>query len=74
MALAGALGPSETARAWIEDLRGVTLDIDGADLIAAGIPQGEALGRGLAAALRARLDGEALDRDAQLAAALAAVG
>jgi len=74
VALAGALGASEAARAWIEDLRGVTLDIDGADLIAAGVPQGEELGRGLAAALHARLDGEALDRDAQLAVALAAAG
>jgi tRNA nucleotidyltransferase (CCA-adding enzyme) len=72
VALAGALGAEPAARAWIQDLRGVTLDIDGADLLAAGIPQGEAVGRGLAAALRARLDGAAPDRDAQLAAALAA--
>jgi tRNA nucleotidyltransferase (CCA-adding enzyme) len=74
VALAGALGAPEAARAWIEEIRHVALDIDGDDLIAAGIPQGEALGRGLAAALRARLDGHAPDRDAQLAAALAAVG
>jgi tRNA nucleotidyltransferase (CCA-adding enzyme) len=72
VALAGALGAPEAARAWIEDLRHVSLDIDGDDLIAAGVPQGEALGRALAAALRARLDGEAPDRDAQLAVALAA--
>jgi tRNA nucleotidyltransferase (CCA-adding enzyme) len=74
VALAGALGAEPAARAWIEDLRGVTLEIDGADLLAAGIPQGEAVGRALAAALRARLDGEALDREAQLAVALAAAG
>jgi tRNA nucleotidyltransferase (CCA-adding enzyme) len=72
VALAGALGAESAARAWIEDLRGMRLAIDGADLLAAGVPQGEAVGRGLAAALRARLDGEAPDRDAQLAAALAA--
>jgi tRNA nucleotidyltransferase (CCA-adding enzyme) len=73
VALAGALGASEAARLWIKELRHVSLEIDGDDLIAAGVPQGEALGRGLAAALRSRLDGAALDRDAQLAAALAAV-
>jgi tRNA nucleotidyltransferase (CCA-adding enzyme) len=74
VALAGALGAEDAARAWIEDLRHMRLAIDGADLLAAGVPQGEAVGRALAAALRARLDGEAPDRDAQLAVALAAVG
>lgn len=72
LAVAGALGAETPARAWIEDLRHARLAIDGADLLAAGVPQGEALGRGLAAALDARLDGEAPDRAAQLAAALAA--
>jgi len=72
VALAGALGAEGPARAWLSDLRHVSLAIDGADLLAAGVPQGEAVGRGLAAALRARLDGDAPDRDAQLAAALAA--
>ena len=70
----GRSAPEPAARAWISELRGVRLAIDGADLLAAGIPQGEAVGRGLAAALRARLDGEAPDRDAQLAVALAAAG
>lgn len=74
VALAGALGAGEAARAWLDDLRHVTLAIDGADLLGAGVPQGEAVGRALAAALRARLDGDAPDRDAQLAAALAASG
>jgi len=72
VALAGALGAETQARAWIEDLRGVKLAIDGADLLAAGVPQGPALGRALAAALDASLDGAAPDRDAQLAVALAA--
>jgi tRNA nucleotidyltransferase (CCA-adding enzyme) len=74
VALAGALGAEGAARSWISELRHVRLAIDGTDLIAAGIPQGEALGRGLAAALRARLDGEAPDWETQLAAALAAAG
>jgi tRNA nucleotidyltransferase (CCA-adding enzyme) len=74
VALAGALGAEAQARSWLEDLRGVRLAIDGADLLAAGIPQGAAIGRALAAALAARLDGAAPDRDAQLAVALAAVG
>ncbi|HEX4806758.1 MAG TPA: hypothetical protein VFU94_12735 [Conexibacter sp.] len=72
VALAGALGAQAPARAWIDELRHVRLAIDGADLLAAGVPQGQAIGRGLTAALRARLDGEAPDRDAQLAVALAA--
>jgi len=72
--LAGALGAEGAARAWISDLRGVRLAIDGADLLAAGVPQGEAVGRALAVTLDALLDGAAPDRDAQLAVALAAVG
>jgi tRNA nucleotidyltransferase (CCA-adding enzyme) len=71
-ALAGALGPKEPARRWIDELRHVRLAIGGEDLLAAGVPQGEQIGIGLAAALRARLDGEADGRDAQLAVALAA--
>jgi len=72
VALAGALGAEAQARLWLNELRHVRLDIDGADLLAAGVPEGPALGRGLAAALDARLDGAAPDHDAQLAAALAA--
>ena len=72
VALAGALGAEAQARAWLEELRHVRLDIGGADLLTAGVPEGPALGRGLAAALDARLDGAAPDRDAQLAVALAA--
>jgi len=74
VALAGALdeAAAPAARAWLADLRHVALAIDGDDLLAAGVPQGQAVGRGLAAALRARLDGRAPDRAAQLAAALAA--
>lgn len=66
---AGAAAPA--ARRWLEDLRHVRLAIGGEDLRAAGVPQGETIGRGLAAALRAKLDGEADGRDAELAVALA---
>jgi len=69
VALAGALGDPEPARRWLSELRHVRLEIDGADLLAAGVPQGEAVGRGLAAALRAKLDGDAPDRAAELAIA-----
>ncbi len=71
LVLARALGA-----AWLDDYvrswRSVTLEIDGADLIAAGVPQGPALGRGLDAALRAKLDGEADGREQELAVALKA--
>lgn len=77
VALAGALGggaAEAAASTWLRELRHVRLEIDGGDLLAAGVPQGQAVGRGLSAALRARLDGVAPDRDAQLAVALAAAG
>jgi tRNA nucleotidyltransferase (CCA-adding enzyme) len=71
LVLARALGA-----AWLDDYigswRAVRLEIDGDELIAAGIPQGPALGRGLAAALRAKLDGEVDGREQELAVALAA--
>jgi tRNA nucleotidyltransferase (CCA-adding enzyme) len=70
VALAGALGPEQQAREWIERLRHVGLSIDGRDLIAAGVPEGPAIGRGLRAALAAKLDGGAPDRDAELREAL----
>ena len=72
VALAGALGPANAARAWLADLRGVALEIGGEDLLALGIPEGPSVGRGLRAALAAKLDGEARGRDAELAVALGA--
>jgi tRNA nucleotidyltransferase (CCA-adding enzyme) len=72
VALAGAVGPAEAAGSWIEELRYVRLEIDGSDLLAAGVPQGPALGRGLRAALAAKLDGRARGREAELSAALEA--
>jgi tRNA nucleotidyltransferase (CCA-adding enzyme) len=72
VALAGALGPERQAREWLEDLSHVRLTIDGRDLLAAGVPEGPAIGRGLRAALAAKLDRRAGDRDQELAEALAA--
>jgi tRNA nucleotidyltransferase (CCA-adding enzyme) len=62
--------------AWLDDWlrwREVALEISGADLTAAGLA-GPAVGRGLDAALAAKLDGEAPNRAAELRLALAAAG
>ncbi len=64
----GAVWLDHYVGAW----RGLELEIDGSDLLAAGVPEGPAMGRGLATALRLKLDGELSGRDAELAAALAA--
>ena len=72
VALAGALGAEGRARRWLETLRHVRLEIDGDDLLAAGLAPGPALGAGLAAARAAKLDGRAEGRDAELAEALRA--
>jgi len=74
VALAGALGPEAEARDWLERLRHVRLSIDGRDLLAAGVPEGPSIGRGLRAALAAKLDGVAPDRESELARALKAAG
>jgi tRNA nucleotidyltransferase (CCA-adding enzyme) len=68
--LAAAAG-AEPARDWLERARHLRTAIGGDDLLAAGF-NGPAIGRGLLAARAALLDGEALDREAQLATALAA--
>ncbi|MGZ4173967.1 MAG: CBS domain-containing protein, partial [Solirubrobacteraceae bacterium] len=57
VALAGALGPAGKAAEWLDRLRHVRLEIDGTDLLAAGVAEGPAIGRGLRAALAAKLDG-----------------
>ena len=62
---------SEAARDWLARGRHLRTAITGDDLLAAG-RSGPAVGRGLAAARAALLDGTAPDREAQLAAALAA--
>jgi tRNA nucleotidyltransferase (CCA-adding enzyme) len=69
--LARAMGAS-----WLDQYltiwRGIELEIDGDDLIAKGIPQGPAIGRGLRAARLKKLEGEISGRDEELATALAA--
>jgi tRNA nucleotidyltransferase (CCA-adding enzyme) len=73
VALAGALGGGEAveaARRWLDELRHIGLEIDGDDLLAAGLHAGPAIGAGLRAALEARLDGRATGRAEQLAEAL----
>ena len=69
LVLARALGAAWLDR-YIEEWRSVALEIDGSDLLAAGIPEGPALGQGLDAALRLKLDGEISGRKGELAAAL----
>ncbi|HEU4945360.1 MAG TPA: hypothetical protein VFT10_09400 [Solirubrobacterales bacterium] len=67
--LARALG-AEWLDHYVAEWRDVSLEIDGADLLKAGLEQGPALGRALQGALRRKLDGEIEGRDEELAAAL----
>jgi tRNA nucleotidyltransferase (CCA-adding enzyme) len=72
IALAGALGPAEVAARWLGEQRHVRLEIDGRDVMAAGVAEGPAVREALERALAARLDGTiAAGREAELAAALA---
>ena len=71
LALALALrAPSEPILRWVSDLRPVQLEISGADLIAAGLPEGPALGRALEETLNRKLDGLVSGREAELETAL----
>jgi tRNA nucleotidyltransferase (CCA-adding enzyme) len=65
-----ALVGGDNARRWLGELRHVRLEIDGRDLLAAGIPEGPEIGARLARALDRKLDGEASGREEELAAAL----
>jgi tRNA nucleotidyltransferase (CCA-adding enzyme) len=71
LVLARAMG-AEWLDSYVAEWRSVALEIDGEDLIAAGVAQGPALGRGLREALRRKLDGEIAGREQELATALAA--
>ncbi len=71
LVLARALG-AEWLDPYLSEWRSIALEVDGEDLIAAGVPQGPAIGRGLKEALRGKLDGEVSGRDEELAVALAA--
>ncbi len=71
LALALALrAPSEPVLRWVTDLRGVGLEISGDDLLAAGVPEGPAVGRALEETLRRKLDGVVSGREAELETAL----
>src|SRR4051794_9156674 len=71
LALALALGaPSEPILSWVTDLSGVALEIGGDDLLAAGVPEGPAIGRSLEETLRRKLDGLVQGRDEELRTAL----
>jgi tRNA nucleotidyltransferase (CCA-adding enzyme) len=73
VALASGLGSPPVAAAltrWLCEDAQVRLEIDGDDLIGAGVRRGPAVSRGLRAALGARLDGIAPTRERQLAVAL----
>jgi len=59
---------------WWASWRDATADVNGSDLVAAGVPPGPGIGRALAALRVALLDGLAGDRDSQMAIALAAAG
>ena len=71
LALGRALG-AEWIDDYLESWRGVRLEISGADLLEAGVPEGPAIGRGLTEALRAKLDGEVDGYDDELRLALRA--
>jgi tRNA nucleotidyltransferase (CCA-adding enzyme) len=73
LALALAMrAPSDPVLRWVSELRHVGLEISGDDLVAAGVPEGPAIGRGLEEALRRKLDGEIEGREQELQAALEA--
>jgi tRNA nucleotidyltransferase (CCA-adding enzyme) len=69
--VARALG-AEWLDRYAAEWRHVGLEITGGDLLAAGIPEGPAIGHGLEAALSGKLDGELSGRDQELRIALAA--
>jgi tRNA nucleotidyltransferase (CCA-adding enzyme) len=71
LVIARALG-AEWLDEFMDEWRHVRLEIDGEDLLSAGVPQGPAVGRGLTAALAAKLDGETDGREDELRIALAA--
>jgi len=67
--LARALG-AEWLDRYLEEWRAIELEIDGADLLAAGVAEGPAVGHGLAEALRRKLDGEIDGRERELEVAM----
>jgi tRNA nucleotidyltransferase (CCA-adding enzyme) len=75
LALALAMSaPSEPILRWVTELRRVRLEITGDDLLAAGVPEGPALGRALDETLNRKLDGLVSGREEELETALALAG
>jgi tRNA nucleotidyltransferase (CCA-adding enzyme) len=70
VALSGARGNRNAAERWLLELRDVELEINGDDLIAAGIAPGPEIGERLRRTLELKLDGKVNGRDDELAAAL----
>jgi tRNA nucleotidyltransferase (CCA-adding enzyme) len=71
LALALALGARpEPILRWVSELSRVGLEIGGADLLAAGVPEGPAIGRALEETLRRKLDGLVSGREGELRTAL----
>jgi tRNA nucleotidyltransferase (CCA-adding enzyme) len=67
--LARAMGAGWLDR-YLSEWRDVGLEITGQDLLAAGVPEGPAVGDALAEALRRKLDGEVSGREEELRVAL----
>ena len=71
LALALALGaPGGVVHRFMTHLRDARLEIGGQDLLDAGVPPSEAIGRALDETLRRKLDGEVAGRDEELWTAL----
>jgi tRNA nucleotidyltransferase (CCA-adding enzyme) len=62
--------PGEAVLRYAGGLRDARLEVTGADLIAAGVPESPALGHALEETLRRKLDGEVAGRDDELALAI----
>jgi len=75
LALALALrAPAEPVLEFVSRLRPLRLEITGADLLAAGVPESPALGRALEQTLARKLDGELDGREDELRTALELAG
>lgn len=76
LAVAAAVSDQATGMiaAYVERIEPVRLEIGGQDLIAAGVPQGPAIGRALRTTLALKLDGSVDGREQELAAALGQLG
>jgi tRNA nucleotidyltransferase (CCA-adding enzyme) len=71
LAVALALGaPSEPILRFMGELSRVRLEVTGADLVRAGVPESPAIGRALEETRRRKLDGEVSGRDEELRLAL----